>query len=268
MRSVFLLALLVAFPVSAETIVSLKDPIGDDNGPGSYTYPTDPVYKPGSFDLVGFEVETKGNDVVFRVTLRAKIEDPWDSKSWNGNGFSLQFIQVYIDSDRSGGICEGLPGLNVRFKPESCWEKVVLLSPQGKQRLQSEISQKAAALKDRIVIPTSTRADGKTIIATVKAADLGGKPGKGFGYQVIVQSNEGYPDSKDLLTRKVNEIGGQHRFGGGSDYDCDPHVIDIIVPPAQGGADEVRLQHTVLRFQCDNSNPDASPKVELPMVYP
>jgi hypothetical protein len=38
-----------------------------------------------------------------------------------------------------------------------------------------------------------------------------------WGYQVLMQSNEGYPDKKDLLTRKVNEVNGEHRFGGGND---------------------------------------------------
>jgi hypothetical protein len=49
---------------------------------------------------------------------------------------------------------------------------------------------------------------------------------------VLIQSNEGFPDSKDLLTRRVNESEGPHRFGGGTDYDNDPHVMDILVPPA------------------------------------
>ena len=31
-----------------------------------------------------------------------------------------------------------------------------------------------------------------------------------------------------VLARKVNEYRGQHRFGGGSDYDCDPHVMDVL----------------------------------------
>jgi len=34
----------------------VADPTGDDKGPGTYTYPTDAVYTPGSFDLVAFEV--------------------------------------------------------------------------------------------------------------------------------------------------------------------------------------------------------------------
>ena len=264
------IAAMVAATASAETIVSIKDPAGDDNGPGSYSYPTDAAYKPGSFDLTAFEVETKGSDVIFRVTVRAKIEDPWNSKDWQGNGFSLQFVQVYIDTDHQdgSGFCDGLPGLNVKFKPESCWEKVVLISPQPRAKLQSEINQKAGKLKGGVVIPTTTRVEGKTLVATVKASDLGSRPVKGWGWQVLMQSNEGYPDKGDLLTRKVNEIGGQHRFGGGSDYNCDPHVIDMIVAPGKGGADEVRMQHTALKYECNASNPDASPLVELPMVYP
>ncbi len=255
---------------AADTVVSLKDPTRDDDGPGTYQYPTDPVYQPGSFDLTSFEVETRGGEVVFRVGFRVKVEDPWDSKSWQGNGFSLQFVQVYLDRDHqpASGFCDGLPGLNVRFRPESCWEKVVLISPQGKARLQAEVSQKAGAMRAGVVIPKVTRVKGKTIEAVVDARDLGGTPARGWGYQVVVQSNEGYPDARDLLTRKVNEYAGPHRFGGGSDWDCDPHVIDIVVAPGAGGDDEKKAQHEALRFHCNAENAEKSPLVELPMVYP
>lgn len=260
----------ILLPLIAHGQVSMKDPTGDDNGPGSYTYPTDPVYKPGSFDITSFEVQTKDSEVIFKVGIRSKIEDPWNSKEWQGNGFSLQFVQVYVDIDHkeNSGICEGLPGLNVRFVKDSCWEKVVLISPQPKSRLESEIEQKASRWKSNIIIPTSTRVEGKALVAVVKSSALGSKPSKGWGYQVIMQSNEGYPDKNEILTRKVNEIGGPHRFGGGSDYNCDPHVIDILVPPAQGGQDEVSKQHQILKFQCNPNDPDKSPLVELPMVYP
>jgi len=248
--------------------VSLKDPTGDDNGPGSYVYPTDGVYKPGSFDITSFSAEDKGSDVIFKVSVRSKIEDPWDSKSWQGNGFSLQFPQIYIDMDHkdNSGFCDGLPGMNIRFKKDACWEKVVLISPQARQRLQSEVSQKAGKLKAGVVIPKTTRVDGKTLIAIVKASDLGGAIKPGWGYAVVMQSNEGYPDSKEILTRKVNEYAGQHRFGGGSDYSCDPHVIDMIMSPGAGAGDEVKAQHEALKFKCDANG--GGSLVELPMVYP
>jgi carbohydrate-binding DOMON domain-containing protein len=265
----FLSSIFISLPALADSF-SLKDPANDDNGPGTYTYPTDAVYKPGSFDMTAVEIEDKGSDVVFKVTIRAKVEDPWNSKDWQGNGFSIQFPQIYIDTDHKAGsgFCDGLPGTNVKFKADSCWEKVVLVSPQPRTRLDSEVSMKASKMKAGVVIPTSTRVAGKTLVATVKASDLGGTPKKGWGFQVVMQSNEGYPDSKDLLSRKVNEIGGQHRFGGGSDYNCDPHVIDMLAGAGKGEASEVAAQHAALKFSCNADNPDASPKVELPMVYP
>lgn len=257
---------------AAETVVSLRDPTGDDNGPGSYVYPTESVYAPGAFDITAFDIDVKGGDVVFKVTVRSKVDDPWDSKSWpgGGNGFSLQFVQVYIDTDHKdgSGFRDGLPGLNVRFQPASAWEKVVLLSPQNRARLQAEVGAKAPSQKSGVVIPKSTRVQGKTIIATVDAKDLGGSPAKGWGYAVLMQSNEGFPASSDLLTRKVNELAGQHRFGGGSDWECDPHVIDLVAAPGKGGADEAQSQHAQLKYACDAGNPDGSPKVELPLIYP
>ena len=51
-----------------------------------------------------------------------------------------------------------------------------------------------------------------------------------------MQSNEGFPARTDLLTRKVNEYEGQHRFGGGTDTDCDPHVMDLLAGDAVGDA--------------------------------
>ena len=45
--------------------VKFKDPVGDDKGPGTYTYPTDSVYKAGSFDLTELNVTQKGDKVTF-----------------------------------------------------------------------------------------------------------------------------------------------------------------------------------------------------------
>ena len=86
---------------------------------------------------------------------------------------------------------------------------------------------------------------------------IGGPPQAGWGYQVLMQSNEGFPDKTDLLTRKVNEYEGQHRFGGGNDGDCDPHVIDLLAGKAVGDKGEIDLQHKMLAYEC---NPDGTAK--------
>lgn len=257
---------------AAQSGIVLLDPSGDDKGPGSYTYPTDQVYKSGSFDLRELRVRHSGDTVEFDVMVNSRIEDPWDSKAWNGNGFSIQMAFIHIDMDRKAGSGElyGLPGTNVRFKPEEAWDRVVIISPQGPTRVNSEIEQKAADRKSRIVVPTITRALGKKLTAVVKLSDLGGQaPSKAWGYQVLMQSNEGFPARTDLLTRKVNEYEGQHRFGGGTDYDNDPHVMDIFAGAAKGVPTESEQQYKVLSaFNKDNTKPKPEDLVLVPMIYP
>jgi carbohydrate-binding DOMON domain-containing protein len=248
--------------------VTIADPTGDDDGPGTYTYPTDAVYKPGSFDITELQVITAGAQVEFRVTVRSRIEDPWDSAAWNGNGFSVQMAFIHLDTDhqKGSGVRDGLPGTNVRFAEDEAWDRVVIISPQGPARVNSEIALKAGQWKDRIVVPRITRASGKTLVAIVDAKDLGGPPAPGWGYQVLMQSNEGFPAKTDLLTRKVNEFEGQHRFGGGTDYDNDPQVMDILVPP---GGDPAKKQHDLLsKYNKAASDPKPEDLAVVPMVYP
>jgi carbohydrate-binding DOMON domain-containing protein len=245
------------------------DPAGDDKGPGTYLYPTDAVYKPGSFDITEFEVVPKGDTVEFKVTVKSRIEDPWDSAAWGGNGFSVQMAFIHVDTDhlKGSGVRDGLPGTNVRFAEDEAWDKVVIISPQGPTRVNSEIDSKCPQWKDRIIVPKLTRAQGRTLTAVVDTKALGGPPQAGWGYQVLMQSNEGFPDKTDLLTRKVNEFEGQHRFGGGTDYDSDPHVIDILVPP---GGDPVKRQYEILGKYNKAATTPVKPEdlAVVPLVYP
>lgn len=70
-----------------------------------------------------------------------------------------------------------------------------------------------------------------------------------------MQSNEGFPADDDLLTRRVNEFEGQHRFGGGSDFMCDPHVMDVLG------------DHAMLAYECGDDG-GAVKKATLTMVRP
>jgi carbohydrate-binding DOMON domain-containing protein len=244
--------------VSAATAqkITFKDPVGDDNGPGSYTYPTDGVYKRGSFDITEFSVNKKGDKVDFDVTVNTPLEDPWGMKT----GFSVQMIFIFIQTDnrKGDGFTDTVPGLNIKFAPTDSWDKLVILSPQPPGRVKSEVEQKVpAGEQSSILIPNRVKGAGRTITASIDLAQLGGGDPTKWGYQVAMQSNEGFPDGKDLLTRKVNEFEGQHRFGGGTDYDCDPHVVDILAGKAEGAADEAQAQHDMLKYEC---NPDGSTK--------
>lgn len=246
--------LLLAGAASAQSGVSFKDPANDDNGPGNYTYPTDQVYKRGSFDMTGFDVDVKGKKADFQVTFNTTLEDPWKM----GGGFSTEMVFIFIDN-APGGNKDVPPGLNFTFAEGNEWDKLIILSPQPPGRVRTEVEQKAGALQSAIVIPDRVKGAGRTISASVDLDKLGGGDPSTWGYQVVVQSNEGFPADKDLLTRKVNEFEGQHRFGGGTDTDCDPHAIDILASDADG-------QKAMLKYEC---NPDGSTKqgAVLKMVH-
>lgn len=244
-----LFVVLFAASLSAQA-VSFTDPTGDDDGPGTYVYPTDKVYGRGSFDLTGFTLKSNGGKVEVTASVNAVLEDAWST----GVGFSTQMIFVFIDKDGKAGSghVDGLSGLNIRFAPENAWEKVVLLSPLAPGRVKTEVEAKAASVKSDVIIPTRTKGAGRTIFATFDAAALGEGDPTTWSYQVIVQSSEGFPSGTDLLTRKVNEYEGQHRFGGGSDDDCDPHVLDLLAGGATGAKEEIALQHQMLSaYQCN-----------------
>jgi len=259
----------VAVPLvalAAESSIAFSDPAGDDTGPGSYKYPTNPEYKTHAFDLRKLEVTDKGDEVEFKVTMGASIDDPWNSRDWpdgGGNGFSLQFVQVYIDTDhqKGSGHTSPLPGLGKgNFADDEAWDKVVLISPQPRTRLSAEVKAKAGAMKARVVVPKSTRASGKSLIAVVKKSDLGEFSAK-WGFNALVQSNEGFPVGKDILTRPVNQTAGPHRFGGGDDSDCDPQWMDMLAGKGKGDGSETQAQYSAMKYSCGGK------VASIPMIY-
>jgi carbohydrate-binding DOMON domain-containing protein len=186
------------------------------------------VYKAGSFDLVKFKADKSGNNVDFSVDVGANLEDPWGM----GVGFAVQMVFIFIKTGAPGGYSDTFTGLNVKFAPGSEWNKVVVLSPQKKARVTGEAEAKLGAMAKDVVVPNITRGRGRTISGSVPLAELGGDGNvDGWSYQVVMQSNEGFPAATDFLTRKVNEYEGQHRWGGGHDGDCDPHAMDVLDGP-------------------------------------
>ncbi|RYZ36563.1 MAG: hypothetical protein EOO71_31340 [Myxococcaceae bacterium] len=257
-----LAASLVASPALADK-VSFKDPTGDDKGPGKYTYPTDPVYVPGSFDLTKVTVDKGSNKTEFAIELKAKVANPWNMK----DGFSVQEVFVFIDTDHktNSGFTDSPPGLNVAFAPDDAWDKVVVISPQGSSRVRAEANNKAGGMKGSVVVPAQVRASGNKITATVMNSDLGDSDPTTWGFQVVMQSNEGFPAGNDLLTRRVNEYEGQHRFGGGTDFDCDPHVIDTLAGQGKGDGSEAKAQYDMLAYEC-GADGASTKKATLKMV--
>ena len=121
--SLTLAASLLSIPAFAADKVSFKDPTGDDDGPGTYKYPTDAVYKKGSFDITDVNVEKNGDKIDFTVGVNAALEDPWNMKK----GFSTQMVFIFIDTDgkEGSGHTDAPPGLNVQFAKTAAWDKLM-----------------------------------------------------------------------------------------------------------------------------------------------
>ncbi|MGC8964262.1 MAG: glucodextranase DOMON-like domain-containing protein [Brevinematia bacterium] len=245
------------------------DPIGDDKGPGYYTYPTHPVYVVGGFDIVKVEIDSMDDkNVTFKITVNADLKQDWGMAA----DFDIQFVQIYIDEDHlpGSGYLKSVPGLNIYFPPDQGWEKAILISPQPRSRVEIEVSSKAKDMEQDIVIPKVIKGVGRTIIAVVSKKDLDLKPNDDitkWGFQIFMQSNEGFPDPEDVLTRNVNEYRGLHRWGGGSDYWGDPEFADMIVWPAKGTLQEAKDQFEILNVWESYPDPTRDVKAVVPMVY-
>ena len=85
--------LLLPKACAGQTLVvwEADDPTGDDDGPGTYTYPTNPAFSPfsGIFDLTRFRVLHDSDNVYLEISL-ARIANTWNAPE----GFSHQLINV------------------------------------------------------------------------------------------------------------------------------------------------------------------------------
>src|SRR5205823_12317753 len=71
------------------TVLDVTDPSGDDNGPGTYAYPTDSSFHPGAFDLTRFQVLSDGTFAYLRATL-ANLDPTF------GVTDGAQLLDVYV----------------------------------------------------------------------------------------------------------------------------------------------------------------------------
>ncbi|MCF7858499.1 MAG: hypothetical protein K9N07_04130 [Candidatus Cloacimonetes bacterium] len=242
---IFLILTFVSSYLFAGTKLELKDPKGDDKGPGYYVYPTDPIYVAGSFDLLKAEIEDKGEEIDFKITFNAPVTFNW------GDFWDVQQLQIYLDFDKveGSGRTETIPGTQVLVDPANAWEKVIFIDPHTVPKINGEIELKAASMKNDIVLPSKIKPIGKSLKATVKKADLGVKKNADistWGYGIMMLSATGFPGDWCVLMRRVNEYEGQHRFGGGADGAGDPNVIDLFVDNADGSDDEAAIQYNML----------------------
>jgi GH15 family glucan-1,4-alpha-glucosidase len=237
------------------------DPAGDDNGPGSYVYPTNGAYLPGVFDLRNLDVYLDGGDALFVARIDGPVTNPF-----GGEGISHQKFEVYLGGG-AGGRQAALPGTNADI--ESAWTTAVVgdgrfdqagaYAPGGAKVADGSILTVPETRQIAVVVPRSSLGTIDLATARYAVAMLGNaEGGEGIGYVRPVYDYDYWNNPPEGMGW-VKEF----RFGGGAgeidfslpskDTDTrDPNTIDVIVRSDQS-------QSQVLDWQA------ASP-VQLPMM--
>ena len=214
------------------TVLSVTDPTGDDNGPGTYQYPTSSSYTAGSWDLTGFQVITAGSEVYLRTSLRV-LAPTFGSV----DGAQLLDIYVHDPSATSTSAAAAFPSRNYTISPAGAWSQ--RLEVQG---FASPVWVNAAG--GQVGTPTavvaSTVAD--TITIALPESEFG-TPASGWTFTVAITGQNGF-NADQAISFTANP--GEFTLGvcpaGGSEPICAlgpgtvPEAMDTITPPgvAQG----------------------------------
>lgn len=249
-------------PSRAETpaptaAVVLDDPAGDDRGPGDYVHPSDPRFARGLFDLRRFEARPQADHLELRITVGRPVRPPVEPRVSGAatldldNGIYVQNIDVYLDLTPGEGITESIPGRRVRFHPKQGWELAVVLTPQP--HATRSLLEDWGLPASRVIVPSTVRREGPTLVARLPYDRLGGPPPPGWGVAITI-SGAAWQESLALLDRlvdthrldaytlPVHTVAESEAFGGGAIGASHPQVIDLFTPPgvtqaqALGGA--------------------------------
>ncbi|MDN6209108.1 glucodextranase DOMON-like domain-containing protein [Bifidobacterium crudilactis] len=259
---------------------SLNDPKGDDNGPGSYVYPSDSAFNKGSFDLRTFSVYRDGGNIRFVTTVDGGI-----TNAWGGNGMSTQRLNIYLEKASSSkarstaAATAELPGTNTFT--EGAWQKAIVADGRNNgARYGSGVYETGNEPSKSADVDLSV-VQGNAIVASVPSDALTGIDLGNTGYQVAIfssaEDSEGIGNVRPVFSKDcwdgLNSCPSfvhNYRFGGGlgnvadtpahDSVTTDSNAIDII-SGSQSQADLMSLkkQQVVLPFvtfaQQDTDNP-------------
>ncbi len=213
----------------------VDDPTGDDDGPGTYTYPTDPVFEPAVFDLKRFSVGVDRSNLVFKFEVVGPINNVWGS----GIGLSVQTFDVYLDTDPGAGTGARLllEGRNAALEAGNGWDYAVWVEGWAQKVLRPDESGAPVEMSGesvKVIVDPAQR----TVTLRVPLALFGeGADPTTWGYAAALLSQEGFPAPGVRRVREVLPQAEQWRVGGGPDDTNHTRIMDLAWPedatPAQ-----------------------------------
>jgi glucoamylase len=231
-------------PLPGTTVLSVADPSGDDNGPGTYQYPTASDFVPGSFDLTHFSVSQDGTNVYIETTLRTLV-------STFGAEFGAQLLDIYVHAPgaASTSTASAYPG-NMNYTIASPWS----------QRLEAQgfaspawVNAAGDSLGNAQFVTDSPSGTATLIVPE----STFGTVGSGWTFTVALTGQDGthFPPTRDFTS-----VAGQYTFGvcpasDTTDAYCNspdtvPKVMDTVAPSDQSSSGIT---------QQEELNPDLNP---------
>jgi hypothetical protein len=161
------------------------DPAGDDHGPGNYAYPTSSDFHAGAFDIRDFQVWDSGPDVTFRLQTT-------DLTPTFASPLGAQLVDVYVHEPGTSSTSTSAANASRNFQiaPEFAWSR--LLQVQGFGQRYEDASGSTVG-----TIAISANQISRYITFRVSKASLGGTPGSGWAFTVVLHGQDGFSNDHD-----------------------------------------------------------------------
>jgi glucoamylase len=216
------------------TVLDVSDPTGDDNGPGTYQYPTASDFHAGAFDMTRFQVLSDGTFSYLRATLRNL--DPTFGQT---DGAQLLDVYVHVPGAASTSTQAAFASRNYAIASAGAWSQRVEV-----QGFASPVWVNAGGGSVGTASALAVQAD-KTITIALPEAQFG-TPGSGWGFSVVLTGQDGFsPDQ----ARGFTATPGDFSFGvcapGGTapvcaaDPNTVPKAVDVLTPADVSQATEL-----------------------------
>jgi len=216
------------------SVLDVTDPAGDDNGPGTYQYPTSSDFVAGSFDLTRFQVLSDGTFTYLRVTLRTLV--PTFGAL---DGAQLLDVYVHVPGAAATSTQAAFASRNYTIAPSGAWSQRVEV--QG-FAAPAWVNAGGSTVGAPFVLPVQS---DRTITVALPEAQFG-TPGSGWGFSVVLTGQDGFSSDQ---ARAFTATPGAFTFGvcapGGTEPICSvnpdsvPKAMDVITPAGVSQATEL-----------------------------
>ena len=220
--------------VPGTLVLDRTDPAGDDHGPGNYAYPASSNFNAGAFDIRDFQVWDSGSDVTFRLQTT-------DLTPTFGSPLGAQLVDVYVHEPGASPTSTSAANASRNFQiaPAFAWDRLLQVQGFG-QRYEDAAGNTVGT------IAISANQISRYITFRVSKASLGGTPGSGWAFTVVLHGQDGFSNDK---ARGFAPTPADFLFGVCAVSSNDPHctadpnsvpkATDVLTPAGVSQADEL-----------------------------